>query len=87
MRKIWIASIFAASFDEKPHPGVDAKREWLRARLSEGHVFRKLNTEDCAFIEYAPLETAWVPMDGENFFYIYCLWVQGARRAAAMGGG
>ena len=40
---------------KKPHPGVDAKREWLRARLSEGHVFRKLNTEDCAFIEYAPV--------------------------------
>lgn len=70
---------------KKPHPGVDAKREWLRARLPEGHVFRKLNTGDCAFIEYAPLETAWVPMDGENFFYIYCLWVQGAPKGCGYG--
>ena len=39
------------------HPGVEAKRAWLAARLAEGHVFRKLNTRDCAFIEYAPLES------------------------------
>lgn len=45
---------------KKPHTGVEAKREWLAARLPEGHVFRKLNTGDCVFIEYAPLETAWV---------------------------
>lgn len=45
---------------KKPNTGVEAKREWLAARLPEGHVFRKLNTGDCVFIEYAPLETAWV---------------------------
>ena len=28
---------------KKPHPGVEAKRQWLAARLKEGHVFRKLN--------------------------------------------
>ena len=59
---------------KKPHTGVEAKREWLAARLPEGHVFRKLNTGDCVFIEYAPLETAWVPVVGENYLYIYCLW-------------
>lgn len=58
----------------KPHPGVEAKRLWLSERLEEGHVFRKLNVKDCAFIEYAPLETAWVPIVGGNFLYIYCLW-------------
>ena len=63
---------------KKPHTGVEAKREWLAARLPEGHVFRKLNTGDCVFIEYAPLETAWVPVVGENYLYIYCLWVLGA---------
>ena len=26
---------------KKPHPGVEAKRAWLRERLREGHVFRK----------------------------------------------
>ena len=27
---------------KKPHPGVEAKRQWLSERLREGHVFRKL---------------------------------------------
>ena len=43
---------------KKPHPGVEAKRAWLRERLQEGHVFRKLDTKGVVFIEYAPLETA-----------------------------
>lgn len=43
---------------KKPHPGVEAKRQWLADRLKEGHVFRKLNVRGCVFIEYAPLETA-----------------------------
>lgn len=62
---------------KKPHPGVEAKRQWLSERLKEGHVFRKLNAKGCCFIEYAPLETAWVPIVGDNFSYIYCLWVSG----------
>ena len=40
---------------KKPHPGVEAKRQWLSDRLSEGHVFRKLNAKATVFIEYAPL--------------------------------
>lgn len=62
---------------KKPHPGVEAKRRWLSERLKEGHVFRKLNAKGCCFIEYAPLEKAWVPIVGDNFYYIYCLWVSG----------
>ena len=50
----------------KPNPGIAAKRTWLSARLPEGHVFRKLDVKDCVFIEYAPLETAWVPVVGDN---------------------
>ncbi len=61
----------------KPHPGVEAKRQWLSERLKEGHVFRKLNAKATVFIEYAPLETAWVPIIGDNYYYIYCLWVYG----------
>jgi hypothetical protein len=26
------------------------------------------------FIEYVPLETAWVPIIGDNYYYLYCLW-------------
>ena len=62
---------------KKPHPGVEGKRAWLRERLKEGHVFRKLDVKGVVFIEYAPLETAWVPVEGENYLYIYCLWVNG----------
>lgn len=58
----------------KPHQGVEEKRKWLSDRLGEGHVFRKLNIKAPVFIEYAPLETAWVPIIGDNFYYIYCLW-------------
>ncbi len=65
---------------KKPHPGVEAKRQWLSERLKEGHTFRKLNVKGTVFIEYAPLETAWVPIEGENYYYIYCLWVLGDYR-------
>lgn len=67
------------------HPGVETKRAWLAERLGEGQVFRKLNAKECVFIEYAPLETAWVPVLGENFYYIYCLWVQGAPKGHGYG--
>ena len=70
---------------EKPHPGVETKRKSLSYRLEEGHVFRKLNRKNCVFIEYAPLETAWVPIVGENYLYIYCLWVQGGANGKGYG--
>jgi len=50
----------------KPHPGVEAKRRWLKQRLRERHVFRKLKAKATVLIEYAPLETAWVPIVGET---------------------
>ena len=70
---------------KKAHPGVEAKRQWLSERLAEGHVFRKLNAKATVFIEYAPLETAWVPVVGENYFYIYCLWVSGECKGKGYG--
>lgn len=70
---------------QKLHPGVEAKRRWLSERLKEGHVFRKLDAKATVFIEYAPLETAWVPVTGSNFFYIYCLWVLGDYKGRGYG--
>ena len=70
---------------KKPHPGVDTKRQWLADRLNEGHVFRKLNAKATVFIEYAPLETAWVPITGDNYYYLYCLWVSGSPRGNGYG--
>ncbi|MDH6353739.1 GNAT superfamily N-acetyltransferase [Dysgonomonas sp. PH5-45] len=70
---------------KKPHPGIDAKRRWLSDRLKEGHVFRKLNAKATVFIEYAPLETAWVPITGSNYLYVYCLWVLGSYKGKGYG--
>ncbi|MCD8030923.1 MAG: GNAT family N-acetyltransferase [Bacteroides sp.] len=70
---------------KKSHPGIDAKRRWLSDRLNEGYVFRKLNAKATVFIEYAPLETAWVPVVGENYYYLYCLWVLGSDKGKGYG--
>lgn len=70
---------------KKYHPGIDAKRQWLSGRLDEGHVFRKLDAKATVFIEYAPLETAWIPIIGNNYYYIYCLWVLGSPRGNGYG--
>ncbi len=64
--------------DKKHQDGVCNKKSWLRERLPEGHVFRKLDVKGKAFIEYAPLEKAWVPIKGDNYLFIYCLWVSGS---------
>lgn len=58
--------------------GVNAKKEWLKERIPEGHIFRKLDERGKVLIEYAPLETAWVPVKGDNYIYIYCFWVSGS---------
>lgn len=70
---------------KKLHPGVEAKRQWLADRLGEGHVFRKLNVKGTVFIEYAPLETAWVPIIGDNYYYLYCLWILGSHKGKGYG--
>lgn len=69
----------------KPHPGIEAKKQWLADRLKEGHVFRKLNEKAVVFIEYAPLENAWVPIIGDNYDYIYCLWTSGPHKGKGYG--
>ena len=70
---------------KKAHPGVEAKRQWLADRLKEGHIFRKLNAKATVFIEYAPLETAWTPVLGDSYYYIYCLWVCGESKGKGYG--
>ena len=58
--------------DKKHQTGVNDKRNWLAERIKEGHVFRKLDAQGKVFIEYAPLEKAWVPVTGDNYFFIAC---------------
>lgn len=77
--------ICCAISDKKHQDGVDAKKNWLRDRISEGHVFRKLNAQGKVFIEYAPLDKAWTPITGDNYMYIYCLWVSGSFKGKGYG--
>ena len=77
--------VCCAIADKKHQCGVAAKKKWLRERLDEGHVFRKLDDRGKVFIEYAPLETAWTPVLGDNYLYIYCLWVAGSFKGKGHG--
>lgn len=77
--------VCCAIADKKHQCGVDVKRAWLIDRIAEGHVFRKLNQKGKVFIEYAPLEKAWVPITGDNYVYIYCLWVSGSFKEKGYG--
>ena len=70
--------ICCAIGDPKHQLGVDKKKEWIKTKLQDGHVFRKLNQRGKIFIEYEPIETAWAPVIGKNYEYIYCLWVAGS---------
>lgn len=69
--------ICCAIGDPKHQTGVNAKKKWIKSKLNDEHIFRKLNARGKTFIEYEPLETAWVPISGKNYEYIYCLWVAG----------
>ena len=43
--------ICCAIGDPKHQAGVDKKKEWIKSKLKEGHVFRKLNARGKNFIE------------------------------------
>jgi predicted GNAT family acetyltransferase len=57
----------------------------IQVLTQSGSVFRKLNARAMVFIEYAPLETAWVPIIGDNYYYVYCLWVSGSHKGKGYG--
>lgn len=77
--------ICCAIGDPKHKAGVENKKSWIKDRIKEGHIFRKLNAQGKIFIEYAPLDKAWVPVEGNNFMYIYCLWVAGSFKGNGYG--
>lgn len=77
--------ICCAIGDKKHQNGVDRKKEWIKDKLKDGHVFRKLDARGKTFIEYEPIETAWVPIIGKNYEYIYCLWVAGSFKGNGIG--
>ena len=77
--------ICCAIGDPKHQEGVERKKEWIKKKLKDGHVFRRLNARGKIFIEYEPLNTAWVPISGDNYEYIYCLWVAGSFKGQGVG--
>lgn len=77
--------ICCAIGDKKHQDGVDKKKEWIKGKLKDGHVFRKLNDRGKIFIEYEPIESAWMPISGKNYEYIYCLWVAGSFNGKGIG--
>ena len=77
--------ICCAIGDPKHQLGVDKKKEGIKSKIKDGHVFRKLNARGKIFIEYEPIETAWVPILGKNYEYIYCLWVAGSFKGKGIG--
>ncbi len=77
--------ICCAIGDKKHQAGVDSKKDWIKNKFKDGHVFRKLNARGKIFIEYEPLETAWAPVSRKNYEYIYCLWVAGSFKGKGIG--
>ena len=67
--------ICCAIGDPKHQDGVDKKKEWIKSKLKDGHVFRKLNARGKIFIEYEPIE----------YMHIYCLWVAGSFKGKGIG--
>lgn len=63
--------------DPKHAAGVADKKAWLRERFGEGLVFRKLDVRGKVFVEYAPAEFAWRPIEAPGWLVVHCLWVSG----------
>lgn len=56
---------------------VSSKKDWMKARLNDGLVFKKADVRGKVFIEYIPAEKAWAPITAEGYMFINCLWVSG----------
>lgn len=57
---------------------VRSKKDWLSCRFEEGLVFIKSSVRGKCFIEYIPAKNAWIPIIGDTYMYIDCLWVAGS---------
>lgn len=55
-----------------------SKKEWMKKEFQNGLVFFKANIRGKCFIEYMPLQYAYVPISGQNMMYINCFWVSGS---------
>jgi hypothetical protein len=87
----------AANLDQFPlcgiknasHPGLAAKRCWLKAQFATGLKAKTLVGADGkprGYIEYAPGESAWRGVRAQGYMLIHCLWIY-ARRDQGKGWG
>lgn len=70
--------ICCAISSKSTQEGVDAKKQWLTARMEEGLTFKKLDVRGKVLIEYIPGENAWLPIDADGYIVINCFWVSGS---------
>ena len=69
--------ICCAFSDNKSSEGYQKKKDWLKTEFKNGYTFKKLDVRGKVFIEYVPIESSWLPLDGSNFMVINCFWVSG----------
>lgn len=69
--------ICCAFSDKKCAAGYQAKKDWLRQEIGKGYTFYKLDARAKVFIEFAPSEISYLPVDAPNCMVIHCFWVSG----------
>lgn len=69
--------ICCAISDKKCQDGYQKKKDWLKTEFKNGYTFQKVNVRGKVFIEYVPIESSWLPLNGNNFMVINCFWVSG----------
>lgn len=69
--------ICCAISDKKCGDGYQKKKGWLKSQLKDGYIFQKMDVRGKVFIEYVPIESSWLPLEGSNFMVINCFWVSG----------
>lgn len=69
--------ICCAFSDKKCAEGYQLKRNWLTEQHDSGYRFLRLDERAKVFIEYGPVETAWLPITAPNHLALGCFWVSG----------
>lgn len=77
--------ICCAMSDKKVQRGVELKKDWLKNRLEEGLIFKKLDAKGKVFIEYLPAEYAWAPISAAGYTCVNCFWVSGRFKGQGYG--
>jgi len=77
--------ICCAFSDKKSVEGYEKKKQWLKNQFDDGYVFIKLDERAKVFIEYAPSEIAYLPIEADNYMVINCFWVSGKYKGQGHG--